>query len=117
MHKLGQGLALDHTPILQAGNGIVTQLQAFFSTPANQPSNREKSNGFCSRVSTSIVPRGAFNCVPPRSASAGIAGGATGASPMCHASGDWINVGDRLLISRSVMPLLSTHTRGAVHRV
>jgi hypothetical protein len=58
--------------------------------PANQPAKREKSKGFCSRVSTRIVARGAFSCVPPRSAKTGIAAGATGTAAMCRASGDLI---------------------------
>src|SRR5439155_14639088 len=68
------------------------------STPANQPSNREKSNGFCSRVSTRMVARGDLICVPPRSAHTGITGGPTGSSAMCQVSGDLINVGTRLFI-------------------
>src|SRR5579859_5163326 len=60
--------------------------------PANQPAKREKSNGFCSRVSTTTTGRGVLSCVPPRSASTGITGGGTGAAVICHAKGEVINV-------------------------
>src|SRR5246127_3107688 len=36
MHKVEQGLVLDHTPIRQAGNGIVTQLQRLFLNPSKR---------------------------------------------------------------------------------
>src|SRR5580704_5774456 len=56
--------------------------------PANQPSKREKSNGFCSRVSTRITGRGVLSCVPPRSARTGTAGCGTGAAFVCQFNGD-----------------------------
>src|SRR6266852_9801242 len=46
----------------------------------------------CSRVSTSTVGRGVLSCVPPRSASTGMAGCATGAAAMCQSSGDLIRL-------------------------
>src|SRR6266849_1614139 len=68
--------------------------------PANQPAKREKSNGFCSRVSTRRTGRGVLSWVPPRSARTGIAGGGTGAAVICHARGEVINV-PRLFMRRS----------------
>ena len=98
VHQIRQIFALYHAYLLHAGDGIVTELQAFFSTPANQPSKREKWKGFCSRESTSTVARGVLSCVSPRSASTGIAGCATGAAAIRQASGDLIRV--RLLMPR-----------------
>src|SRR5208282_4162114 len=65
---------------------------ARFSIPANHPSKREKSNGFCSRVSTRITGRGVFSWVPPRSARTGIAGCGTGTADICHFNGDAMRV-------------------------
>src|ERR1039457_4018184 len=67
------------------------------STPLNQPSKREKSNGFCSRVSTTIRGRGVLSCVPPRSARTGMAGGGTGFALRNHSSGELIRVRRRFI--------------------
>src|ERR1035437_4255914 len=87
-------------------------LRARCSTPANQPSNREKSKGFCSRVSTTAVQRDTLSCVPPRSASTGRTGWGTGAESMCQPSGDLMSVVVRLFM-RQASP---TRIRGAARR-
>src|SRR5215468_9266672 len=69
MHKVGQGLALDHTPILQAGNGIVAQLQRLFSQPQRTSLQIVKNQtGFargCRPVSSRVEPSIACHPAPP----------------------------------------------------
>ncbi len=89
--------------------------KALLSTPANQLSNREKSNGFCSRVSTNKVALGVRNRVPPCSASTGIAGCGTGAADVFQSSGDLIRVGIRLFNSPSLLLLVHAATRSQAY--
>ena len=102
MDQIGQVLAFHHTQVFQARHSVVAELRGSFSTAENQPSKREKSKGYCSRVSTMMLARGVLSCVPPRSAKTGIKGGATGASAKCQVSGDFISVGARLFIISSL---------------
>src|ERR1019366_6674443 len=85
------------------------------STPLNQPWKREKSNGFCSRVSTTSTGRGVLSCVLPRSARTGMAGGGTGFALRNQSSGG----GDQIpapVHRHPVTPQLSqVGTHGVIH--
>src|SRR6516162_2611236 len=95
-------------------SGHYTSCNARRSTPLNQPSKREKLNGFCSRVSTTRTGRGVLSCVPPRSARTGTAGGETGFALRNQSSGEAIRVGRRF-IAIATLQLSQIDTRDVIH--
>jgi hypothetical protein len=81
--------------------------------PANHPSNRAESNGFCSRVSINTGGLGVPSCFPPRSANTGTAGCVTGAAP--RVPPEWkFNQSRGPPLYCILMPLVPTHIRGGV---
>jgi len=61
MDQIGKIFGLDHTVILKTRDGVISQLERPFFDSSKPASKREKSNGFCSRVSTRITGRGVLS--------------------------------------------------------